>query len=328
MAMRVLLTGAAGFIGSHLADRLCAQGHSVVGLDNFDAFYPRARKERNLAGLRDHGVFLLQEGDLGTPADLERALGAAGGPVDVVIHMAALAGIAASLAAPERFFEVNVMGTLRLIEAAKRAGVTRFVFASSSSVYGADSPLPFREDAVCGSPLSPYAASKRAGELLAYGAHHLHHMAVTSLRFFTVFGPRQRPDLAIHKFTNLISRGQAIELNGDGSSERDYTYVDDIVDGVMAAVAQQQADPLPRHRVYNLGGSRAVPLVRLVELLSELLGTKPQIIWRPERPEDMRRTLADVSLAHAQLGYQPQVSLEEGLARFAAWWRQENPPLA
>jgi UDP-glucuronate 4-epimerase len=322
--MRVLLTGAAGFIGSHVADRLCAGGHSVVGLDNFDPFYARARKERNLEGLRDRGVFLLHEGDLCVPADLDRALGAAGGPVDLVIHLAALAGIAASLAAPERFFEVNVMGTLRLIEAAKRAGVARFIFASSSSVYGADSALPFREDAICASPLSPYAASKRSAELLAYTAHHLHHMAVTSLRFFTVIGPRQRPDLAIHKFTNLIAQGQPIPLHGDGSSERDYTYVDDVVDGVMAAAAQLLSDPLPRHRIYNLGGNRATPLIRLVELLSDALGVRPQIAWRPERPEDLQRTLADIGQARAQLGYEPRVSLEEGLERFVAWWRRDG----
>ena len=324
--MKVLLTGAAGFIGSHLADRLCRDGHLVVGLDNFDPFYPRACKQRNLAGLRDRASFLLHEGDLCAPADLQRALAAAGGPVDVVIHLGALAGIAASLAAPERFFEVNVMGTLRLIEAARQSGVSRFLLASSSSVYGADSALPFREDAACASPLSPYAASKRAAELLAYSAHHLHRLAVTSLRFFTVFGPRQRPDLAIHKFSNLIARGEPIELRGDGSSERDYTYVDDVVDGVMAALAQMLADPLPRHRIYNLGGSKAVPLVRLVELLAEVLGTQPQIIWRPERPEDLPRTLADVGQARAQLGYEPKVSLQDGLARFAAWWRQEPRP--
>jgi UDP-glucuronate 4-epimerase len=325
--MRVLLTGAAGFIGSHLAERLCAQGHFVVGLDNFDPFYERARKERNVAGLNDRGVFLLNEGDLGRPADLDRALSSAGGPVDVVVHLAALAGIAASLREPERYFDVNLMGTVRLVEAAKRAGVPRFVFASSSSVYGADSPLPFREDAACGSPLSPYAASKRAAEMEVYTAHHLHHMAVTSLRFFTVFGPRQRPDLAIHKFTNLIAQGQPIPLHGDGSSERDYTFIDDVVDGVMAAIAQLFADPLPRHRVYNLGGSRSTPLIRLVELLSEALGERPQIAWRPERPEDLHRTLADVSQARAQLGFEPRVRLEDGLARFVAWWRQQ-PPVA
>jgi UDP-glucuronate 4-epimerase len=321
--MRVLLTGAAGFIGSHLAERLCGEGHVVVGLDNFDPFYARARKERNIAGLNDRGVFLLIEGDLRQPADLDRALAAAGGPVDVVVHLAALAGIAPSLREPERYFDVNLMGTLRLVEAAKRAGVARFVFASSSSVYGADSPLPFREDAACASPLSPYAASKRSAEMVVYTAHHLHHMAVTSLRFFTVFGPRQRPDLAIHKFTNLIAQGQPIALHGDGSSERDYTFIDDVVDGVMASIAQQFADPLPRYRIYNLGGSRATPLIRLVELLSEAVGARPQIVWRPERPEDLHRTLADVSQARAQLGYEPRVRLEEGLARFVAWWRQE-----
>ena len=322
---RILLTGAAGFIGSHLAERLCARGHAVVGLDNFDPFYPRAVKQRNLEGLRARAAFTLVEGDLRSTVDLARALDPAAGRVDVVVHLAALAGIRQSLAEPERFFDVNVMGTLRLVEAARAAGIARFVFASSSSVYGADSPLPFREDAPCGRPQSPYAASKRAAELVLSSAQHMHGTAVTTLRFFTVYGPRQRPDLALHKFADRIAAGQPLELSGDGSSERDYTYIDDIVTGVVAAIDQQLRDPLPRHRTYNLGGNQATPLIQLVELLGAALGQAPQLVYLPERPEDLPRTLADISRARVELGYQPSVALGDGIARFVTWWRDRKP---
>ncbi len=319
--MKVLVTGAAGFIGSHLVERLCGRGDSVIGFDNFDPFYARARKEANLAGVPERADFHLQEGDLRSSADIARAFEIAPGAIDVVVHLAALAGIRPSVVDPERFYDVNVMGTLRLIEAAKRAGCRRLVFASSSSVYGLDSALPFQEDAACGRPLSPYASSKRAGELAAFHAHHLDRLAVTTLRFFTVYGPRQRPDLAIHKFTRLISEGQPIELHGDGSSERDYTFIDDIVDGVVAAIDRQAADPEPRHHVYNLGGSRSTSLRGLVDLLGQAIGETPRIVWKPDRPEDLPRTLADVSRAHAELGFSPRVTLAEGCGRFVAWWR-------
>jgi UDP-glucuronate 4-epimerase len=320
--MNILLTGAAGFIGSHVAEQLLARGYSVVGLDNFDPFYARAIKEDNLGSLRGAQRFTFLEADFCVPADLARVFALPGRPVDLVVHLGALAGVRESMAHPERFFEVNVMGTLRLVEAARRAGVTRFVYASSSSVYGQDSPLPFREDAACARPVSPYAASKRAAELQLATEHHLYQMAVTILRFFTAYGPRQRPDLAIHKFTRLIEAGQPIELWGDGSTERDYTYIDDIAAGVVAAVAQQLGDPLARQRVYNLGGSASVSLSRLVQALGEALGKTPAIAWRPERPEEMRRTLADTTSARAELGFAPRVSLTEGLRAFVLWWRQ------
>jgi UDP-glucuronate 4-epimerase len=319
--MKILLTGAAGFIGSHVAEQLVARGYDVVGVDNFDPFYARAIKEANLRALRDSARFTFHEADFCLPAQLEALF--AGEPVDLVVHLGALAGVRESIAHPERFFEVNVMGTLRLVEAARRAGVTRLVYASSSSVYGQDSPLPFREDAACAQPVSPYAASKRAAELQLATVHHLHQMAVTSLRFFTAYGPRQRPDLAIHKFTRLIEGGQPIELWGDGSTERDYTYIDDIAAGVVAAVAQQLGDPLARHRVYNLGGSQSITLARLVQALGAALGKTPEILWRPERPEEMKRTLADTTRARAELGFVPRTSLEEGLRAFVLWWRRQ-----
>jgi UDP-glucuronate 4-epimerase len=198
------------------------------------------------------------------------------------------------------------------------------VFASSSSVYGADSPVPFKEADPCARPVSPYAASKRAGELLCFTQHHLHQLAVTCLRFFTVYGPRQRPDLAIHKFTRLIARGEPIELFGDGTTSRDYTWIDDIVDGVVAAVDQQASDPTPRYRLYNLGGSHTTTLASLVELCAGALGREPRIVRKPEQPGDMKHTHADLTLAGRELGYAPRVRIEEGIPRFVAWWRADN----
>ena len=315
----VFVTGAAGFIGSHLSERLVARGDEVVGLDNFDAFYPRAVKERNLATLVASPRFSLVEGDLRVAADLERGLSAA--RPDAVVHLAALAGVRPSLADPARYADVNVLGTVRVTEAARAHGVRRIVFASSSSVYGLDSEPPFKESDPCLRPVSPYASTKRAGELGLFTAHHLYALDVTCLRFFTVYGPRQRPDLAIHKFARLIMAGKPIELFGDGGTSRDYTWVDDIIDGVVASI-DEQGRGAPAFRVYNLGGSRTTTLLRLVELLSDALGKKPIVEWKPEQPGDMKRTLADVSLAGRALGYAPRVPIEEGVRRFAAWVKQ------
>jgi UDP-glucuronate 4-epimerase len=316
--MRILVTGAAGFIGSHLSERLLARGDTVVGLDNFDAFYARDVKDRNLAGLRTNPRFSLIEGDLRAAGDLKRAF--EGAPFDAVVHLAALAGVRPSLADPARYNDVNVLGTVRLVETARLAGVTRVVFASSSSVYGLDSEPPFKESDPCLRPLSPYASTKRAGELALFTAHHLYGLDVTCLRFFTVYGPRQRPDLAIHKFARLILAGRPIELFGDGSTSRDYTWIDDIIDGVVASIDEQGKGP-PAFRTYNLGGSRTTTLLRLVELLSDSLGKKPLVEWKPEQPGDMKRTLADLTHVGRALGYAPRVSIEEGIARFAEWVR-------
>jgi UDP-glucuronate 4-epimerase len=315
--MLIFLTGAAGFIGSHLAERLCARGDEVIGFDNFDAFYPREVKQRNLDALGRQPRFRLVEGDIRDAAALARAFG--GAKPDVVVHLAALAGVRPSLAEPARYTDVNVTGTQRLVDAARAHGVRRFVFASSSSVYGRDSEPPFREGDPCLAPLSPYASTKRAGELMLFTAHHLYGLDVTCLRFFTVYGARQRPDLAIHKFARLIAAGLPIELFGDGNTSRDYTFIDDIIDGVVAAIDQPGAAAF---RIYNLGGSRTTTLLRLVELISEALGEKPIIEWRPEQPGDMHRTLADVTLSGQALGYAPKVPIEEGIRRFAAWFRQ------
>jgi UDP-glucuronate 4-epimerase len=327
--MLVLVTGAAGFIGSHLAERLVAHGHRVIGLDNFDPFYARRVKERNLSALRDNPAFVLVEGDVTSTGDLDRAFAADEAPVEAVVHLAALAGVRPSLYAVERFFEVNLMGTVRLVEACRRSRVERLLLVSSSSVYGADSEVPFREDAPCSRPLSPYAASKRAAELVAANAHHLWGLAVVCARLFTVHGPRQRPDLAIHRFVSAIAAGEPIELFGDGTSARDYTFVDDIVDGLEAGLARLAGvggpgQAAPSFDVYNLGGARTTTLLQLVESISRALGRSPRIVWKPEQAGDMKKTLADLQRAQSELGYHPGVSVDEGIDRFVAWWREND----
>jgi len=333
--MRILVTGAAGFIGSHLCQRLVARGDDVTGFDNFDAFYPRDVKERNLAEVRAAlasssttspgagaraGNFAFAEGDICRPEDLATAFAAA--RPQVVVHLAALAGVRPSIAAPARYAEVNVTGTQHVLGACAAHGVTRLAFASSSSVYGMDSAVPFRESDPCLHPVSPYAATKRAGELINFTAHHLTGLGVTNLRFFTVYGPRQRPDLAIHKFTRLISTGQPIELFGDGTTARDYTWIDDIVDGCVATVDQLAADGEGRYRTYNLGGSRTTTLSHLVELLEESLGKRALLDRQPDQPGDVPITYADVSDAARDLGYAHKVPIEDGITRFCAWLRE------
>ena len=315
--MKVLLTGVAGFIGSHLAEHLLAQGDEVLGLDSFDSYlYPAAVKERNAERLLGRARFELVRGDLGHAALLrELAQG-----VDVVAHLAALAGVRPSLAEPARYARTNVEGTLNVLEACRAAGVQRLVFASSSSVYGARErgSAPFSEDEPCARPASPYAASKRAGELLCSTYADLFGIGCAQLRFFTVYGPRQRPDMAIHRFTRLIAGGETVTVFGDGSSARDYTYVDDVVEGTVAACRRVQPG---RSAIYNLGGSRTTTLLRLLVLIGEAVGREPRLVFGPDQPGDVPLTIADVSRAARDLGYAPHVSIEDGIRRFAAWFR-------
>jgi len=328
--VRVLVTGAAGFIGSHLCERLASRGDAVVGFDNFDVFYGRAIKERNLrevltgvdAAGTTAGSFAFIEGDIRKSDALAAAFQTAA--PDVVVHLAALAGVRPSIAEPGRYADVNVRGTQNVLDACHAHGVTRLAQASSSSVYGLDSAVPFRESDPCLRPVSPYAATKRACELIAFTAHHLNALSVTNLRFFTVYGPRQRPDLAIHKFTRLISSGQPIQLYGDGSTSRDYTWIDDIVDGCVASVDQLVADKAAAFRTYNLGGSQTTTLRQLVDLIAGALGREPTIESLPEQPGDMKRTLADVTLVGRELGYHPHVPIAEGITRFVEWYRRAH----
>ncbi len=316
--MRVLVTGAAGFIGSHVVARLLARGDAVSGLDNFDPFYDPARKRANLAGLR--GDFRLVTGDLLDPAALASCFGEGAARPDAVIHLAALAGVRPSLAEPARYQRVNVEGTARLVEACLAAGVTRLVFASSSSVYGANTKVPFAETDRVDDPVSPYAASKRAGELLLRAFVHTNPLQIAALRYFTVYGPRQRPEMAIHAFTAALERGETLRIHGDGSSSRDYTYVDDVVDGTLAALDR----PKPGLNLYNLGGERPTRLSDLVALLAKTMGREARVAHGPDMPGDVATTYASVDAARRDLGYAPKVSMEEGLARFVAWYRAER----
>jgi len=315
----VLVTGGAGFIGSHLCERLLGQGREVVALDNLNDAYDPRRKEKNLAALRSLPGFRFVHGDL-RDAALVRGLVKDRRPV-AVVHIAALAGVRPSLRDPVLYHDVNVAGTLTLLEALRATKAVPFVFASSSSVYGRGPCLPFREAAGGESPIAPYGATKLAGEQLCHAWHRLTGAPVACLRFFTVYGPRQRPDLALFKFTRRILQDREIDLYGDGTSTRDYTYVTDIVDGTVQALERCEG-----FRVYNLGGGRSTSLAELLELLERALGRSARVRRFPPVAGDMEATLADVSRAGAELGYRPAVAPAEGVPRFIRWFLSE--PLA
>lgn len=312
----ILLTGAAGFIGSHVAERLLRDGYAVTGVDNFDPFYAEAEKRQNLAAALADPAFRLIEADCARLETLEAAL--AGRHVDVVVHLAAKAGVRPSIADPSGYANANLLGTQAVLELAQRAGARRFVFGSSSSVYGDDTPVPFSEDAPALDPISPYAATKRAGELLCRAQWRLHGGSMLALRFFTVYGPRQRPDLAIRKFTTKMLNGEPIQMYGDGSTERDYTWIADIVAGVTAAIDWTAANP-DAFEIVNLGESRTTSLARLIELIADAVGVDPEVERLPMQPGDVRRTFADVSKAKRLLRYSPSMTVEEGIPRFVDW---------
>jgi len=314
----ILVTGGAGFIGSHVCEALLARGERVVALDSFDSFYDPAIKRRNLEACRAHRNFQLVEGDIRDAAAVDR-LFAAHRP-ETIIHLAARAGVRPSIEQPLLYQEVNVHGTAILLEAARRQAARRFVFASSSSVYGNNTKVPFSESDNVDHPISPYAATKKAGELLCHTYHHLYGLDITCLRFFTAYGPRQRPDLAIHKFARLIEAGRSIPFFGDGSTRRDYTYIADIVDGVLRA-----ADRCKGYHIYNLGESEPVSLRELVAALERALGRQAVLERLPPQPGDVSQTYADIARARAELGYKPSTRLEVGLARFVAWLREVEP---
>jgi len=317
--MRVLVTGAAGFLGSHVTEALLARGDEVAGLDNFDDFYDPARKRRNLRRALDSAGFALTEGDIRDGEVLAPCLRG----VDGVVHLAARAGVRPSIADPRLYASVNVEGTLSLFEACRAAGVRNLAVASSSSVYGGLTELPFREDQRVDRPVSPYAATKAACELLASSYAHLHRFQVYSLRYFTIYGPRQRPEMAIHKFVRRMTEGRPIPLFGDGTSARDYTYVDDAVAATLSAL-DRVAGAGPCHRIFNVGESRTVQLRELVGLLGELLGVEPEIESLPDQPGDVFATWADIGRAGRELGYDPATPIEEGLRRFVDWYRRDR----
>jgi UDP-glucuronate 4-epimerase len=315
--MAILVTGGAGFIGSHLCEALLARAEAVVCLDNFDDFYAPAIKRQNLAGVLRHRGFTLVEGDLRDGRALEDLFRRH--RVSAVIHLAARAGVRPSIRQPALYADVNVTGTARLLEAAGRADVPKLLFGSSSSVYGFRTGRPFKETDEVDIPASPYAATKRAGELLCRTTHALSGMATTCLRFFTVYGPRQRPEMAIHKFARLIEGGEPVPLFGDGTSARDYTYIDDIVSGVLGAL-----DTCLGFGIYNLGNADPIRLTDLVRLLEVALGKTVKIEALPLEPGDVPFTCADISAARAAFGFEPKVKIAEGLERFVAWYRSEG----
>ncbi|MDD5557301.1 MAG: GDP-mannose 4,6-dehydratase [bacterium] len=311
---RLLVTGGAGFIGSHLVERLLDRGDEVVCLDDFNDYYDPAIKRENIRAAAAHQRFLLIEGDIRDAALLEAV--ARDGRFDAVVHLAARAGVRASIREPVLYEDVNCRGTLNLLEMCRRHGIGRFVFGSSSSVYGRASRVPFSEEDPAVHPISPYAATKRAGELLCFVYHHLYGMRVTCLRFFTVYGPRQRPEMAVAGFTRRVIGGEPIDVYGDGSSRRDYTHVDDIVDGATRAIDT----PFP-YEVFNLGESRTVALGELIALIEKAAGRKARINRLPEQPGDVPVTYADVRRAGEMLGYRPRVPIEDGIERYVSWWR-------
>ena len=316
--MNVLVTGGAGFIGSNLSEQLLAAGHRVWAFDDLNDFYNPARKERNLKELQASGKpFTFVRGSLTDARAVEDVFGAA--QFDQVIHLAARAGVRPSLEDPVLYQEVNVTGTVRLLEAARKRGVKKVTIASSSSVYGVNSKSPFSESDPIFHPISPYAASKLACEALGHVYHHLYKMDIVMLRFFTVYGPRQRPDLAICKFVERISNGKPIPVFGDGSTSRDYTYVSDTVAGIIACTQKEFG-----YEVFNLGNSDAVKLSYLIELLEKAVGKKATIELQPTQPGDVPFTCADISKAQRMLGYSPKVKIEEGIPRFVEWFTRHE----
>ena len=306
--MRILVTGGAGFIGSHLVEKLLAAGHDVVILDDFNDFYDPGIKQANIAGFaKDVTVCHVDLRDGAAVRNLFHRE-----KVDAISHLAARAGVRPSIQHPQLYYDTNVSGTLHLLEAARVTGVERFVFASSSSVYGASKTVPFSEDQQLTQTLSPYGATKVAGEFLCSTYSHLFQMRVVALRYFTVYGPRQRPDLAIHQFTRRIYAGHTIDQFGDGSTRRDYTYIDDVIQGTMAAIEYEG----PRYDIFNLGESETIQLKELISAIENALGKKAKINPLPEQPGDMPLTCADISKARRLLGYNPTTKFSKGLPKF------------
>ncbi len=316
--MRILVTGAAGFIGSHLSERLLSEGHTVVGVDNFDDFYDPWIKRGNIRSCSRSSEFQLVEADIRNSDAMESAVGPG---VEVIVHLAAKAGVRPSIAEPLVYSDVNINGTMVLLELAKRHAINKFVFASSSSVYGNNKKVPFSEEDNVDFPISPYAATKKACELICHTYHHLYGTSITCLRFFTVYGPRQRPDLAIHKFARLIERGEPIPVYGDGSMMRDFTYIDDIIDGTVAAIQNCSG-----FNVYNLGESEPITVNDLIAEIENALGKKAVREHLPLQPGDVERTYADVARAAKDLAYHPRTDIRMGLANFVRWLREEGEP--
>jgi len=313
----ILVTGGAGFIGSHLVDRLLATDNNVITVvDDFNDFYSPDIKRSNIATHLSNDRYTLLEADIRDRRVLDQLFQKQ--QFDCIVHLAARAGVRPSLSEPELYAETNINGTLNLLELARTTGVNQFVFGSSSSVYGINAKVPFSEDDPIRQPISPYAATKAAGELLCHTYSHLYGLRCVCLRFFTVYGARQRPDLAIHKFARLMTSGKPIPVFGDGSTRRDYTYIDDIISGVMAAVVYDESN----YEVFNLGESETVELRELISILEKTLDCHAVIDQQPPQPGDVPQTFADITKARQLLGYNPQTRIEDGIKRFVDWFRQ------
>jgi|SRR5579863_348244 len=314
--MNVLVTGGAGFIGSHLCERLLSEGKAVSIIDDLNGFYGPQEKLDNLARIRGRGAVEFLQANICEIGAVERLLREQ--EIEAVIHMAARVGVRPSIEEPLGYERTNVQGTISVLEAARTAGVRRFILASSSSIYGIANQVPFREDDTTNLPISPYAATKLAAEKMCYTYSHLYRLACCCLRFFTVYGPRQRPDLAISKFIRLIDERQPLPIFGDGSSGRDYTYCEDVVAGIVAAL-----DYDCRYEVFNLGNSHPVRLTELIAAIEEAVGKPASIVHHPEQPGDVPLTYADISKAERLLGYRPATSFAAGLAKQVAWYREQ-----
>ena len=317
---KILITGGAGFIGSHLVDRLVVEGNwRITVVDDFNDFYDPSVKRTNIESYLSNPNFSIVEADIRDFYSLEEVFNE--GKFDCVVHLAARAGVRPSLTEPRLYVETNINGTTNLLELARQHEVTQFVFGSSSSVYGENKKVPFSEDDPIFNPISPYAATKAAGELLCHTYSHLYGLRTICLRFFTVYGARQRPDLAIHKFAKLIDAGKSIPVFGDGTTRRDYTYIDDIISGVRAAIDYDRSN----YEVINLGESRTVELRELISLLEDALGKKAQIDRQPTQPGDVPQTFADIAKARRLLNYNPQTQIEEGISLFVDWFNKQKP---
>lgn len=313
----LLITGGAGFIGSHLSERLLTEGYRVICLDNFDTFYDPQIKRENVSIQLKNNNYTLIEGDIRDLKLLRDIF--TGNKIDAMIHIAARAGVRPSIKEPVLYYDVNVHGTMNLLEMAKEYPVKKFLFASSSSVYGENKKTPFSEEDNVDNPISPYAATKKAGELICYTYHHLYKIPIACLRFFTVYGPRQRPEMAIHKFTRLIYEGKSVPVYGDGTSRRDYTYIEDIINGVAAALHAELS-----YEIINLGESQTVGLRELISLIEENLHKEASIEWLPVQPGDVPVTYADIRKARKLLGYNPAVDIKEGVRRFVEWFLNQR----
>jgi UDP-glucuronate 4-epimerase len=315
--MSILVTGGAGFIGSHLIERLLDEGHTVIAIDNFDPFYNSSIKERNLTKARTHPAFVFEPLNILDKNGIERLFQTQ--TIETVVHLAAKAGVRPSILDPSGYYQTNVQGTLNLLECCREQKINRFIFASSSSVYGNNRKVPFSETDPVDHPISPYAATKKAAELLCHTFYHLYKINIYALRFFTVYGPRQRPDLAIHKFFRLIYNNESIPIYGNGSTSRDYTYIDDILDGIIAGIERVKG-----YEIINIGESQPVSLSELVQSIEKVSGKQAKKNFLPMQAGDVLKTHADTSKAKKLLNYQPTMPLSEGLKIFKEWFEDNS----